>query len=113
MTKVASYNDRIYEEIGAVAMENIVMEENACYKTVSKKDSEKHEGRSPVNNKVTVRGQYVLVTAIIIIMALILTCACCVFTLAEVFILKSEITYIKQIQPEENSSKIFYEVRKI
>ena len=116
MTKEASYNDQIYEEIGAVAMENLVLEENTCYETGSKKDSEKHEGRSPVNNNNyssnSERSICILVTAVIIIMVLILTCACCVFTLAEVFKLKSEITYIKQISPTENSSEI-YEVREI
>ena len=57
------------------------------------------------------RSICILVTALIIIMALILTCACCVFTLAEVFILKSEITYIKRILSAENSSE--YEAREI
>ena len=70
----------------------------------------KYEGRSPVNY--SKRSICILVTAIIIIMVLILTCACCVFTLAEVLKLKSEITYIKQISPAENYSEI-YEVRKI
>ena len=116
MSEVAFNNDRTYEEIGAVAMENIVMEENKCYETVSKNDSEKHEGRSPVNNNNyssnSKRSICILVTAIIIIMVLILTCACCVFTLVEIFKLKSEITYIKQISPTENSSEI-YEVRDI
>ena len=97
-----------------MAMENLVLEENTCYETVSKKDSEKHEERSPMNNNNyssnSKRSICILVTAIIIIMVLILTCACCVFTLAEVFKLKSEITHIKQISPAENSSKI-YEVR--
>ena len=112
MTKEASYNDQIYEEIGAVAMENLVLEENTCYETVSKNDSEKHEERYPVNNNNyssnSKRSICILVTAIIIIMALILTCACCLLALAEVFKLKSE---IKQISPAENSSEIFYEVR--
>ena len=92
-------NDQIYEEIGAVAIEkfNIVLEENTCYEIVSKKDSEKHEGRYPVNNNNNYssnskRSICILVTAIIIIMALILTCACCVFTLAEVF----KLNYIYQ-----------------
>ena len=108
------YKDNTYEEIGAVAMENLVLEKNTCYKTVSKKYSEKHEGRSPMNNNNyssnSKRSICILVTAIIIIMVLILTCACCVFTLAEVFKLKSE---IKRILPAENSSEIFYEVREI
>ena len=95
-----------------MAMENLVLEENTCYETGSKKDSEKHEERSPMNNNNyssnSKRSICILVTAIIIIMALILTCACCVFTLAEVFKLKSE---IKRILPAENSSEIFYEVR--
>ena len=93
---MASNNDRIYKEVDEVLIENIVLEENKCYETVSKKDSEKHEGRPPVNNNNyssnSKRPICILVTAIIIIMALILTCACCVFTLAEVFKLKSEIT---------------------
>ena len=93
-----------------MAIENIVLKENTCYKTVSTKDSEKHEGRSPVNKSNSKRSICILVTVIIIIMALILTCACCVFTLAEVFKLKSEITYIKRILPAENSSEN-YEVR--
>ena len=115
MTKEASYNDQIYEEIGAVAMENLVLGESTCYETVSKKYSKKHEGRSPVNySRNSKRSICILVTAIIIIMALILTCACCVFTFAEVFKLKSEITHIKQTSTTENSSEInFYEVREI
>ena len=78
------------------------------------KDSEKHEGRSPVNNNNYYSSNSkrsilcILVTAIKIIMALILTCACCVFTLAEVFKLKSEITHIKQI-----SKILFNQVREI
>ena len=104
MNEVAFNNDSTYAEIGAVAMENIVPEEN----------SEKHEERYPVNYlSNSKRSICILVTAIIIIMVLILTCACCVFTLAEVFKMKSEITYIKQILPTENSSEIFYEVREI
>ena len=114
MNEVAFNNDSTYEEIGAVAKENIVLEENTCYETVSKK---KYEGRSPVNNNNyssnSERSICILVTAIIIIMALILTCACCLFTLAEVFKLKSEITHIKQISLAENSSEIFSEVREI
>ena len=119
MNEIAFKDDSTYEEIGAVAMENIVLEENTCYETVSKNDSEKYEGRSPVNNNNyssnSKRSICILVTAIIIIMVLILTCACSVFTLAEVFKLKSEITYIKQISHAENSSSsgIFYEVREI
>ena len=114
MNKVAFNKDSTYEEIGAVAIENIVLEENTCYETVFKKDSEKHEGRSPVNNNNyssnSERSICILVTAIIIIMVLILTCACCMFALAEVFKFKSEITHIKQI---ENCSEIFSEVREI
>ena len=116
MNEVAFNNDSTYEEIGAVATVNIVLEENTCYETVSKKDSEKHEGRSPVNNNNyssnSERSICILVTAIIIIMALILTCAFSVFALSEVFKLKSEITYIKQISLAQNSSEI-YEVREI
>ena len=79
-----------------MAIENIVLEENTCYEIVSKKDSEKHEGRSRNNySSNSKRSICILVTAIIIIMVLILTCACCVFTLAEVFKLKSEISHIK------------------
>ena len=37
MNEVAFNNDSTYEEIGAVAMKNIVLEENTCYETVSKK----------------------------------------------------------------------------
>ena len=113
MNEVASSHDQIYE----VPMENIVLEENTSYQNGSKKDSEKHEGRSPVNNNNyssnSERSICILVTAIIIIMVLILTCACCVFTLAEVFKLKSEITHNKQISTAENSSEIFSEVREI
>ena len=81
------------------------------------KNIEKHEERSPVNNNNyssnSERSICILVTAIIIIMVLILMCACCVFTLAEVFKLKSEITYIIQIPLAQNFSEIFSEVREI
>ena len=79
----------------------IVLEENTCYKTVSKKDLEKHEGRSPVNNNNyssnSERSICILVTAIIIIMVLIMTCACCVFTLAEVLVEISMFQHVKQL----------------